>query len=447
MQGAPALIGYIDASPHRGKLLRLTARILEGIDNPARLSLTLAATKNGSTQIEKALALSTDGSAASSQLTYLYVRPDSTQLALRIGQQGHANGTIELSIDAADSASEVMKLDPKIEGYLGQALTLLKEGSVYRSQADWAQIEDHARKDALGARSNEELYPAISAVLRSLGDFHGRLIDPRNVAQARAFPATLTPDGAGFEFSPRMLGNHVAYVSVPPSSPTDAEMANVYSERLQSALQALDRDNPCGWIVDLRRNGGGGMHPMILGLSGLLRDDSEEAVNARGQWLLGIGLFPDGDVIGSFVDQTGTSIAEWELTDQMFFPPFPGHYLRNPGKLDHGSGPVAVLIGPNTASAGEAVAIAFSGRDRTRFFGQPSSGYITAVQSHELPDGAWLAFSATFMADRNGKVFRTAIIPDELVAFDEDVAQHPILAAAHAWLAKQTECRNEHAAR
>ncbi|MGV9658891.1 S41 family peptidase [Streptomyces koyangensis] len=50
--------------------------------------------------------------------------------------------------------------------------------------------------------------------------------------------------------------------------------------------------------------------------------------------------------------------------------------------------PVAVLTGPRTASAGEAVAIAFRERPDTRTFGDPTSGVPTANAPYPLSDGA-----------------------------------------------------------
>ncbi len=67
--------------------------------------------------------------------------------------------------------------------------------------------------------------------------------------------------------------------------------------------------------------------------------------------------------------------------------------------------PVAVLIGPLTASSGEATAIAFRGRPNTKFFGEHSCGLSTANETVPLPDGAKLMLTVSLEADRKGNIY------------------------------------------
>lgn len=91
---------------------------------------------------------------------------------------------------------------------------------------------------------------------------------------------------------------------------------------------------------------------------------------------------------------------------------------------------VAVLIGPRTASSGEAVAVAFRGRAATRFFGQPTAGLSTGNQDIALPDGAKLMLTTSVYVDRHGQTYPDGIAPDSLHESDEAT-----LAAARTWLA------------
>lgn len=101
-----------------------------------------------------------------------------------------------------------------------------------------------------------------------------------------------------------------------------------------------------------------------------------------------------------------------------------------------GAVPVAVLIDRGTASSGEATAIAFEGRPKTRFFGEHTWG-VTAVNEYKLLDGAVLHFAAAVEADRTGKRYTDGIDPDEKIESTPTATiddRDPAVAAALRWL-------------
>ena len=112
-----------------------------------------------------------------------------------------------------------------------------------------------------------------------------------------------------------------------------------------------------GWIVDLRGDRGGNMWAML----GILKP-----------------LLGSGD-LGVFEDRTGQRSRPWRAEIQGS-----GQVQATGPDLAHV--PVAVLIGPQTASAGEAVAIAPKGRPQTRVFGHathwPTPGNTTFSPPH-----------------------------------------------------------------
>ena len=94
-------------------------------------------------------------------------------------------------------------------------------------------------------------------------------------------------------------------------------------------------------------------------------------------------LLGDGEV-GAFVAPDGTR-TPWRIESGT-----PRQYADRwgPEPLARPMPPVDVLTGPRTASAGEAVAIAFRGRPDTRSFGEPTFGVPTANAPYLLSDGA-----------------------------------------------------------
>lgn len=101
---------------------------------------------------------------------------------------------------------------------------------------------------------------------------------------------------------------------------------------------------------------------------------------------------------------------------------------------------------PATASAGEAVVVAFRGRPATRFFGEQTRGVPTGNDAYRLSDGAMLILTEVKDADRTGRTYDEAIRPDEEVIKDpRPVARHQdaVLDAAQNWLNKQAACRQQ----
>ena len=73
---------------------------------------------------------------------------------------------------------------------------------------------------------------------------------------------------------------------------------------------------------------------------------------------------------------------------------------------------VALLIGADTASAGEVLAMAFRGVDGRQSFGAPTAGVNTGTRTFVMPDGAELVLAVVTMSDRTGRAYRGPIAPD-----------------------------------
>lgn len=73
---------------------------------------------------------------------------------------------------------------------------------------------------------------------------------------------------------------------------------------------------------------------------------------------------------------------------------------------------VAILTDNITASSGEAVAIAFKGRDKTKSFGMPTFGVSTSNRSHTLSDGSRINLTESVFADRNKTKYGNSVPPD-----------------------------------
>lgn len=191
-------------------------------------------------------------------------------------------------------------------------------------------------------------------------------------------------------------------------------------------IERVGQTATCGWIVDLRRNGGGNYAPMVTAVGPLLGN------GPMLQWVTRSGeattvVYRDGQVIDD-----GRVVS-----DDLVQGPMP--------TLPKDAPPIAVLIGPITGSSGEATALAFVGRPDTRLFGATSGGYTTANSGYLLLDGAMLLLAQSAMADRTGTTHLEGIEPDVAIPASTDWASYgtmddPVIEVAAAWLGQQPGC-------
>ncbi|MDT0446540.1 S41 family peptidase [Streptomyces johnsoniae] len=293
------------------------------------------------------------------------------------------------------------------DAYLTTVLDLMEENALLSRRVDWPAVRAEARGPAAGARTPGDTHAAIEVALRSLGDRHSYLVRPDAAAEVLHGPLV---EGAGPQG--RSLPGGFAHLTL-PGAPASEEGEAAYVREGRDAVREAVGGGACGWVVDLRENTGGNMWAQLAVVAGLLGDGEVGAfVHAdgrRGPWVIEEGaVLVEGGVLGPA---------------QPVLPAMP---------------PVAVLTGSATASAGEAVAIAFRGRPDTRSFGRPTFGVPTGNALHELPDGAVLLLTEVREADRTGRVYPhdQPLRPDE-----ETRGERATLRAATDWLASHPRCR------
>lgn len=199
------------------------------------------------------------------------------------------------------------------------------------------------------------------------------------------------------------------------------EQAAVYAEVAQRLMADIDQTALRGWVVDLRRNTGGNMWPMIAG----------------------IGPMPGEDAWLAFVTPHVKETAFYREGQAGLLPETVLASVEQPYILRYSRPPIAVLTGPLTSSSGEFTALAFRGRPRTRSFGEATQGVPTANDLKELCDGALIMLTTALGADRTGRVYDSPLPPDQHVTIDWTrigTADDPVLQAAIEWLCREEGC-------
>jgi C-terminal processing protease CtpA/Prc len=388
-----------------------------------------------------------------------------------------------------------MEISDVARRYLDEVLTYIEARSIQRDSVDWTTLRATAERLSAGAVEPADTYPAIRATLRSLNDRHSFLVPAQEIAVRAQGSWTglglhaLAPDGVIAQVHPGSpadqaglaVGDTIVAIDGRPIEATDVrplplpgrervalkvrrqgadhggpislvaapyavhlpphgtllpgrigyiempehiaggdwsggqQPGQAYAETAQRVIADLEARGVQAWIVDLRRNPGGDMFPMIAGLGPLLGD---------GTCCYFIG--PDGSrqPISYRRGEASDGITVWVTVD-------------DPYTLLQPAAPVAVLIGPLTASSGEFSALALRNRPLTRLFGQPTYGVPTGNETKELADGAMIFLTVCLGADRSGETFDGPILPDQVVptnwsAFGE--VDDPAVAVAMAWI-------------
>lgn len=213
----------------------------------------------------------------------------------------------------------------------------------------------------------------------------------------------------------------VGYIELPGL--TSPEIFDTYTQTAQEFLRTMP-DTTCGIILDLRRNTGGNMWPMIVGIGSLLGENESP----------GAFITRDGEQSNWFYADNTAGIGN-EVVFELASTDAP---------LLLANLPVAVLTGNYTVSSGEMTLIAFLGRENTRIFGQATRGATSSNQSLPLPDGAEIILATAMAADRNGMMYPEGIEPDETIEIQWatfGTSDDPVIIRAKQWL--ETTCAGQ----
>lgn len=316
--------------------------------------------------------------------------------------------------------------------YVERALAIVDEHAVTRAALDWPAYRRGVLEQARGAVTAADAYLAVRFALAALGDGHSFFMSPRQmsnlaegpVGNARTAQAPTAPTAA-------RLGGDIGYLRLPGIAGGEHGHRVAFAETVQALIAGLDAPPACGWVLDLRGNEGGNLWPMLAG-AGPLLGDGDVAYSLR----------PDGERRRIWYAQGKAGLGEFvqlRVRGRAYRP-------RRP------DAPVAVLVDSDTASAAEIVAAAFAGRAGTRSFGAATGGATSATRTFPLSDGAALVLAVASVADRDGRVLRGPIEPDERVAEaspGEPLSEQAAVRAARRWLlasAVPAGCRRASAA-
>jgi carboxyl-terminal processing protease len=288
-----------------------------------------------------------------------------------------------------------------VKAILDTVLIRAEQTSLYTATVNWDSIRAQVYRKAEHATTITELKPAFETLLNALRDHHGKIINAKDYSYLAWFTDNKNKryidkrefdqhvwkivNDTALKFEYKVLAGNIGYLKIVGIGPNiDIEKE---SKKIREAVNTLAKQNVKGWIVDLRYNGGGNMHPMMAGIAPLVGDG----------------------VVGSLVNLNNDKLFDWEIKNANFV--YSGYQaVTLPNTVKFKKQPrVAVLTSRWTVSSGEIVATTLKGRPNTRFFGETTGGYTTNNGWDIIGNEVILVISTGIYSDRNRTVYEQNI--------------------------------------
>jgi hypothetical protein len=294
-----------------------------------------------------------------------------------------------------------------------------KNGLYPRREADYVEakagllaVVDDGSDDV----DRRALYAHVGTLLKTLdADGHSFVMLPAR--QQQGTRAGMAPDGVlrppAFRLVTTSLGTVLRWTPPPVAPDPKGRKNNFLTDFYDEAAARPDLAQACALVVDLTEQTGGNAWPPFIAMYPLFGTANK----------------------ANWVDRDGKRIpyVDRASLEAMARPDAAGR--ANP-LAPYATGPLAVLVGSRTASAGEMLLVALLGEDRVQTFGQTSFGMTTANKMYALDDGATLVLSERRYALGDGPVYRGGIPAMHPIEPDEPIdhaAQHAAeWAAAHS---------------
>ena len=295
--------------------------------------------------------------------------------------------------------------DDTLRQLLDKIVSHAEGSSLYRMKVDWVKVKNTMSEMSKDAASVSDLSTALKYLLQSMGDEHGRIFYKSQMIayyygeqkdHQKSFNSRILhqiQEGEVYKFETRLLQDNVGYVRIVGLPMGDNTLM---AKQIQEKICELAAKGAKKWILDLRYNGGGNMHPMAEGISLLIGNGN----------------------VGGSKGLTENENSSWNVKEGDFYYDDYSIRLKNDCKI-RPFPKVAVLTSLYTTSSGEAIAVMFKGRKNTRFFGHKTLGMITVTDWKVLDESTTMTISVSYYMDRKGKVYTNYVDVDEITPFEE----------------------------
>ncbi|MET3979954.1 carboxyl-terminal processing protease [Mucilaginibacter sp. UYP25] len=281
----------------------------------------------------------------------------------------------------------------EVKFLIDTTIIIMKNNAVNAANVDWSVLRESALNKASNLNSPYELGKVMRGLYKSIGDFHGAFFYRDSTFQWHGKDLPVS-DSVMKEWNKRsgiktdILDKDIGYLRIPSMPGGGKDDYDKKGQALNDSLCKILTANIKGIIIDLRINGGGAMHPMIIGVEQLLGNRK----------------------VGSFLNKRKE---DWVIKDNsLYIDTSLLTAIKPKCNVEGQSIPVVLLIGPGTGSSGEFLTMAFKGRKNTVFIGTETAGYVTVNSGIAINKFAFMNLSIGYGQDRIGNSYTNAILPD-----------------------------------
>lgn len=316
------------------------------------------------------------------------------------------------------------QLPDSTKSYVWECINVMQHNSLYAKNVDWNTTRDSVTARLNRASTIQEAESIVIWVFDQLKDHHGMYggIDTsyryKSTNPERKFSdAILAEYKKPRSVKIQMLPGNIAYYKMPAVIiGSDTKKMKEWANTLMDSFCRIASQKPKAFIIDLRMNNGGNSEPMWQTLRFLAGD------NNRVRY---------ADANGKVIEDSDTAIVRYRQAGM------PDRLCTFDSRV-----PVAVLIGPGTASSGEIMALSFRTRKKTRLFGEPTIGVANATEGFIVQNKGYLLLTVAYVVDAKKRLLKEMYVrPDVLVKNDGDDFVSPekdaTVKKAMAWLLKK----------
>lgn len=318
------------------------------------------------------------------------------------------------------------QLPDSTKSYVWECVDVMQRHSLYSKNVDWHAARDTVSRKLSAASSLSDAEAIVIWVFSLLKDHHGLYggIDtsyryPSPGAERKFSESILSEYKKPRAVKTAMLQGGIAYYKMPAVIiGSNTQKMKEWANTLMDSFCHIASQNPRAYIIDLRMNNGGNSEPMWQTLRFLVGDRNRVRLATAG----GKVIRDANDTVSISYRQAGT----------------PDRLCTIDGRV-----PVAVLIGPGTASSGEIMALSFTTRKNTRLFGEPTIGVANATNGFIIQGKGYLLLTIAYLVNAKKKLLKEMYVePNVLVKNDGDDLVHPekdaTVIKAIEWLRKKS---------
>jgi len=293
--------------------------------------------------------------------------------------------------------------------YVDKVFRIIEKNYYYIDSINVNLLKDKCYALISNAKTPKETYPAIDTLLKNLFDHHHIFLKPEQFSNTSKIWPLKFP-------SVEVINKSIGYIKI-PSIANQYNQWQLWIDSLQNSLERLEGPDVKGWIIDLRGNYGGDLPPMITSL---------------------YPFFGEG-IIYTLQDRKNNletySFSSGYYAVKKRRKVYKAVRYNTRLKLELNI-PVAVLVDIKSASSAEMVAIAFKGRAKTIFLGEPTAGLTISTKGFALSDNAFFTIANGKFYDTKGRSYEHSITPDIFVKQESKITDET-KEKAISWLMTQ----------